>query len=107
MPEQIAAQPFVALSCLYAGIIGGLVYDLFRLIRLALRSKVTDILCDLLFALCFGVLMAAMLLATTSGRLRLYVFLIAGVGLVLEQFAVFGTISRIVHRCTNKRYGIG
>ena len=46
-----------------------------------------------------------MLLVTTGGRLRLYLFLLAGAGFALEQFAVYGTISRFVH--TRGRKGAG
>lgn len=105
MSEQIAAQPYIALTCLYAGIAGGLIYDLLRLPRYFSRMRITEPLCDLLFAAVFGAILAATLLITTGGKLRLYVFLLAGAGLAIEQFAVFGTISRIVHRSTHKRDG--
>ena len=37
--EQVAAQPYAALLCLYAGIVCGIVYDLFRLVRRLWRTK--------------------------------------------------------------------
>ena len=52
-----------------------------------------------------GVVLAATLLLTTGGKLRLYLFLFAGAGFAVEQFAVFGTISRIVHTRARKRTG--
>ena len=103
--EQIAAQPYAALTCLYAGIVCGLVYDLFRLIRRLLHARPVEPVCDALFAAAFGAIIAAMLLVTTGGRLRLYLFLLAGAGFALEQFAVCGTISRFVH--TRGRKGAG
>lgn len=105
MAEHIAAQPYVAFAFLYAGIVSGLLYDLLRLMRLMLRGKLSEILFDLLFAAGLGVIMAVALLLATGGRIRLYVFLLAALGFALEQFAVFGLISRIVYRCANKKAG--
>ncbi len=104
--EQVAAQPYAALLCLYAGIVCGIVYDLFRLVRRLWRARPVEPVCDALFSAALGAIAAAMLLLATGGRLRLYLFLFAGAGYALEQFAVYGTISRIVHTWMRKRAGI-
>lgn len=105
MSEQIVAQPYIALTCLYAGLACGLTYDLLRLPRYLCRLRIVKGLCDLLFVVSLGVVLAATLLLTTGGKLRLYLFLFAGAGFAVEQFAVFGTISRIVHTRARKRAG--
>lgn len=105
MAEHIAAQPYAALTFLYAGIVSGLLYDLLRLARRVLRGKLSEILFDLLFAAGLGVITAVALLLGTGGRIRLYVFLLTALGFALEQFTVYGMISRIVHRRMNKKAG--
>lgn len=105
MSEQIVAQPYIALTCLYAGIACGLTYDLLRLPRYLCRLQIAEELCDLLFVASLFVILATMLLLTTGGKLRLYLFLFAGAGFAAEQFAVFGTISRIVHTRARKKAG--
>lgn len=105
MAEHISAQPYAALAFLYAGILSGLLYDLLRLMRRIIRGKLSEILFDLLFAAGLGVITAVALLLATGGRIRLYVFLLTAVGFALEQFTVYGLISRIVYRCMNKKAG--
>ncbi len=105
MAEHVSAQPYAALAFLYAGIVSGLLYDILRLVRRILRGKLSEILFDLLFAAGLGVITAVALLLGTGGRIRLYVFLLTALGFALEQFTVYGMISRIVHRCMNKKAG--
>ena len=83
--QTTQAQPYIFLITLYGGMATGLVYDIYRAIRRALKSgRLVTVLLDTLFILTLGVIVTAVLYAANSGELRLYTF----VGFVLG-FALY------------------
>lgn len=77
-------QGSVFLWMLLAGMIIGLLYDFFRLLRCLLRAgAVLTLLLDVLWGACAGAVLAAMLVIANRGQMRLYVLLavLSGAGL--------------------------
>jgi len=74
--ESTLNQPYIFLATVYGGIVLGLIYDIYRGIRLLFkRKKAVTIIFDLLFALSALVLSAGVLYIVNSGDVRLYTFI--------------------------------
>ncbi|MBR3299022.1 MAG: spore cortex biosynthesis protein YabQ [Clostridia bacterium] len=68
MHDNMGELP-VLLCCLWAGTLLGIIYEVLRLFRRSGR-KAAEIAADLLFSVCFFVVVSAVLLFADSGRLR-------------------------------------
>lgn len=86
---RTSLNEFPALLCaLYGGLITGIVYDLFSLMRLPFSSKWIHALLDTLFyAVCFG-FAAVLFVYINGGILRLYLILGFVSGVFLYRFAI-------------------
>lgn len=90
-------QPAAFLALAYGGILAGVVYDVFRLIRRFLSWRWMGALCDALFLVAAAALFAAALLGSTGGELRVY--LVAGylTGFLVQQWSVSALFFRLMH----------
>lgn len=82
------------LGTLYAGIIIGLEYDLFRIMRLPFRSMFVIAFFDFAFYALAGISYAFMLLRLYDGAFRLYTLFGAAIGVFCEQFFFSAFIRR-------------
>jgi spore cortex biosynthesis protein YabQ len=74
--ESTLNQPYIFLATVYGGIILGLIYDIYRGIRIMFnRKKAITIIFDVLFVLSALVISAGVLYIVNSGELRLYTFI--------------------------------
>ena len=93
--SDFAYQNQVLLLSVGFGTLLGLVYDLFRLVRIADRRRRGVFLQDLLFLVVAAFLTVLFLLVVNHGSLRLFILLAMAVGF----FAYYFTLSRVVMRC--------
>jgi spore cortex biosynthesis protein YabQ len=69
-------QPYIFLTTVYSGLLLGLLYDIYRGIRIMMnRKKWITILSDCLFALCCLIVVTGVLYIVNSGNVRLYTFI--------------------------------
>lgn len=105
--ETTAPQPYIFMITIYGGMLVGLAYDFYRLIRKAAKSGrwVTAVL-DTLFILTLGLIVVFVMYMANQGDLRLYTFIgfalgfalyIAGIS-PLVQFLVRKAFARIRSR---------
>lgn len=79
------------LGTLYGGLLIGILYDLFRLLRLPFSGRFMTGLLDALFYAAAGVVAAAVLLYVNGGAPRVYLF----IGLALGAFLYLRFVSRL------------
>ena len=80
-------QPAAFLALVYGGIVAGMIYDVFRLIRRIVKWRFFHVLCDIVAV--FGCLLAcgAALLFATGGEIRPYLLVAFLAGIFLQQFS--------------------
>ena len=82
--ETTAPQVYIFLITVYGGLLVGVVYDIYRLIRrIAKRGRWLTIVLDVLFIITLGVIVFAVLYIANSGELRLFIFLGLALGFAL------------------------
>lgn len=93
------------LGALYGGLVIGVLYDVFSLLRLPLRAKLAINLVDAFFYAAAGIVAALTLLYINGGAPRLYAFLGLAFGaFIYRRFvsklfrALFASISRVFKR---------
>lgn len=84
---DVFGQPTVCIIMVYGGMLLGVLYTFFRLLRAAWPSKWCTVACDLLFLLCAAAVSAYCMLITTDGVLRAYAVAALGASLVLTRYA--------------------
>lgn len=96
------SQPAELLAAVYGGMLAGLLYDFFRLLRLPFPDRrLINALFDLLFYAAAGVFCALFLLYLCGGAVRAYHMFGIGSGAFLEQFF----LSRPIRRALIRTYG--
>jgi len=92
MPNTIGQLP-VFLGSVYGGMLIGIAYDIFRLIRLPFGGhRIIDATLDLLFYALAGIIAATTFIRINGGSPRLY----ALAGIAIGIFAYLKTISTII-----------
>ncbi|MBQ1538268.1 MAG: spore cortex biosynthesis protein YabQ [Ruminococcus sp.] len=76
IPMQLGTgvEPEVLRDAAAAGVLAGVVYDLFRLIRRLFPCKAVEVICDLLFALAFSLMYFTVSIALTDNLRGLVLF---------------------------------
>lgn len=93
---DLAAQPANLLYSLGFGILTGVVYDVFRIIRLSFGSgKAAVFIQDLLFFLVFAFSSFTFILYINNGTLRIYIFLAETLGFFLYYFTLGTFVMKI------------
>lgn len=68
-------QSYIFLATVYGGLITGIIYDVYRTLRRALRAgRFVTAIFDILFSLCALTVIAGVLFTVNSGEIRLYTF---------------------------------
>ena len=96
MTEQLR----IFLLCILIGIVGGVFYDAFFLLRAPLRVRWVRILCDFLFCLTFGAVYLLFAVSFRMPPLRTYYIL----GLTLGLFLYLKSFHKIVAFFSEKLY---
>ncbi len=96
----------VFLICVFIGVLGGVIYDVFFLPRDLCRKKWLRFVCDFLFCLCFGAfyLFSAVCLGLPSIRFFHLLGLLLGLFLYLKSFhKIIAFLSGKLYNKTNSR----
>lgn len=92
-PEQIFLY-----SCVL-GVILGILYDVFRIVRLAIRWNIWQVfLQDILYFVICGILTFIFLLMFNNGVIRIYVLC----GECLGWAAYYITLGKLIYRCSSR-----
>lgn len=92
--NQPLLQPAVALCFLYCGIVMGMVFDVFNRLYAVGKNIILQYVTDAICTIALGSIFFCTSIQTTGGTLRLYPFLMAGMGFFLEHctlHAIFNT----------------
>ena len=96
MKIEVAQQTMLFLQSCLLGIVLGFVYDIFRILRLALKSGVVVIFIeDILFWSMSAVVTFLFMLTENSGQLRVFVLLGECIGAVVYYLTVGALIMKI------------
>jgi len=92
-------QPVTALCFLYCGIVMGIIFGIFHWIYATIKNKILQHITDAICVIVLGTLFFYTSVQTTGGTLRLYPFLMAGIGFFLER----RTLHAVLHTKHFKR----
>jgi len=96
--ESTLNQPYIFLATVYGGIVLGLLYDIYRGIRIAFkRKKAVTIFFDILFSLSALVITVGVLYIVNSGEFRFYTFVGFALGFALYMVGLsplFGYLAK-------------
>lgn len=94
-------QSYIFMATVYGGLITGIIYDIYRTLRRALKAgKIVTAIFDILFCLCALTVVAGVLFTVNSGELRLYTF----IGFALGFFIYIIGISHFLNYLFGKVY---
>lgn len=96
-------QPFIFMMTIYAGILSGLIYDFYRMLRKLLDRKWTVVVFDVLFVICFAAVITVTLYFSNSGSIRIYSFIGVALGFLLYMLGISPLFQYIAKRIQNKR----
>ena len=101
------SQAFVFLVMVYGGIVTGLVYEFYRLLRRIFGTgRIVTAVFDILFVLCAFFIFAYILYLANAGQLRFYLLLGYVLGFLLYVFGIsrlLNTIYRQIHKLFMKK----
>ena len=96
----------ILLGAIYGGLLIGILYDVFKLLRLPFKNKWVVGILDVLYYILAGGLFAVTLLIINGGQLRIYAVLgvLAGVGIYLYFVSalIWDTVAHIRALFTKK-----
>lgn len=104
--QQTLDQFPVFLFMLYCGLVIGVLYDLFRLLRLPFSSAIVSGILDGAFYMLAGAIFALSLLYANNGEFRFYTLIASGVGIFIEQRFTGALFVDLLHKIaarTSKR----
>ncbi len=94
MDNSLKVQSYIFLTSIYGGLLIGTVYDLYKVFRYFLKpKKIATLIEDILFWIVITIIVFSVLIKSTWGELRGYIF----VGLFIGAFLYFKLISKIVY----------
>ncbi len=95
----------IFLICLFIGVLGGFVYDVFFLLRNFYRKQWFRVLCDVCFCLCFGVFYFFLSVSLALPPLRGYHLLACVIGLTLYLKSFHKIVAFFADMLYNKLIG--
>lgn len=103
MDSSLALELHIFLTSIYGGIIGGLVYDLYRAIRYHYKfSKFVTYIQDFLFWVCMTYIFFSILVKINWGEIRGYIILGFIIGLVMYMI----TFNKFIYPLALKLVGL-
>lgn len=91
-------QPASLLVLAYCGVVIGIIYDIFRLLRRLLLFRAVQAAADILFVIICVVLTAFAVLFATNGAIRGYLFLGLVAGVLLQQWSLSNLFFKLFYR---------
>ena len=99
MQQSIASQVMVFVYSLALGVLLGVTYDVFRIIRMIINSKnIAVFIQDVLYFIISGVITFLFVLGVNSGNSRFYILAGEGIGWIIYHV----TLGEIIYKCSNK-----
>ena len=99
MQQSIATQVIVFVYSLALGVVLGIMYDVFRIIRMIINSKYIAIFIqDVLYFILGGVITFLFVLGVNSGNSRFYILAGEGIGWIVYHI----TLGELIYKCSNK-----
>ena len=96
-------QPMVFMMTVYAGLLSGLVYDFYRLLRKLIGRKWATVIFDIFFVLCFGTLVFIALYFSSDGELRVFSLVGILLGFALYTAGISPLFTLIAKKINEKR----
>ena len=90
---DVTAQPYEALLLFHGGAVAGFTYLLLRLIRTRADRRLVTHICDAVFVLLGGAILAGYLFAANFGTVRAFLLIAFGLGFS-AVYALFSGISQ-------------
>jgi len=104
--DQPLLHPYLALCFLYCGIVMGMIYGIFDLIRISIKSKLLNHTFDGCCAFILGCTFIIVSFLTTGISLRFYPLLMTALGFYIEQTVVHKPLltirSKRIHKTTSQ-----
>lgn len=91
-------QPASLLVLAYCGVVIGIIYDIFRLLRRLLLYRAVQIVLDVFFVIICVALTAFAMLLATNGEIRGYLFLGLIAGALLQQWSLSNLFFKFFYR---------
>ncbi len=92
--DTTSPQIYIFLITLYGGMLAGIAYDIYRLIRKAVkRGRWLTVVLDILFILTLAAIMLFVMYAANAGELRLFTFIGFALGFALYMAGLSPFIS--------------
>ena len=106
--DTTIGQSYIFLATVYGGLITGIIYDVYRMLRRALKAgRVVTAIFDILFSLCTLAIVAGVLFTVNSGEIRFYTFVGFALGFFIYIIGISHFLSfifgRIYKRLKKKR----
>lgn len=99
MQQSLSSQLLVFVYSLALGLILGVAYDFFRIVRMVINSKnIAVFLQDVLYFIVSGLITFFFVLGVNSGNSRFYILAGEAVGWILYHI----TLGEVVYRCSGK-----
>ena len=95
---DVTGQPYEALLLFHGGAVAGLFYLLLRLLRVRVKKRIVTHLCDALFVLIGGAILAGYLIVADRGTVRGFLLIAFGLGFLV----VYGLFSQLFTRISQK-----
>lgn len=101
-----ANQIFIFLVCIYAGLLSGVIYDIFFFIKKFCGGQIFDIVLDVLFFVIFAVIYIFISFIFEFPVFRLYMFLAAQLGLLMYIKSFHILFANVAKKIYNKFKGV-
>ena len=99
MQQSIASQVLVFVYSLFLGVLLGITYDIFRIIRMVINSKnIAVFIQDVLYFIISGVITFLFVLGVNNGDSRFYVLAGEGIGWIIYHI----TLGNAIYKGSNK-----
>lgn len=86
---------------IYGGIMAGLIYEVFRLIRHAFNNKAVTVICDVLFWVCALVDVLYVMMQTGSGAFRFFIIVAIILGFSLYMIFISDLVNSSLRMLQN------
>jgi spore cortex biosynthesis protein YabQ len=101
--ETTAPQPFIFMFTIYGGMLVGIAYDFYRLVRKAVkRGRWVTALLDTLFIITLGFIVVFVMYMANQGDLRLYMFAGFALGFALHIAGISPFIQFIIKKVSQR-----
>ncbi len=99
LQQSISSQIFIFLFSLILGLMLGIIYDVFRIVRMIINSKnIAVFIQDVLYFIISGIITFIFVLGVNSGDSRFYILAGEGIGWIIYHI----TLGDIIYKYSSK-----